>query len=171
MINNYKSISIKGCFYFVNDCLSMAINLSEMWIKTWNVKLQRLRGGNIEFFITYTGAEVETDINVHGGDVRLRMSPLRTWFPHRGVMSKDVLSRDIMSAQGHRGTDVSVEGIYVRFLFCPLIIDILACQAHPALVNLGQVLARLFHFNGLLVYTRLDGGSPLVSGLVHLCTD
>ncbi len=27
----------------------------------------------------------------------------------------------------------------------------MACQAHPALVKIGLVLARPFHFNGLLV--------------------
>ncbi len=38
---------------------------------------------------------------------------------------------------------------------------IVACQAHPALVKIGLVLARLFHFDSLLVCIRL----------VHLCTD
>ncbi len=65
--------------------------------------------------------------------------------------------------------------------------DIVACQAHPAVVKLG--LACLFHFNSLLVCTCLVWvlrtlcvchkrlvvqqvrGSLLVSGLVHLCTD
>ncbi len=55
-----------------------------------------------------------------------------------------------------------------------------ACQAHPALVKLGLVLARLFHFNSLLVCTRLDkilrmpcvcDKRLVVSGLVHLCMD
>ena len=32
---------------------------------------------------------------------------------------------------------------------------IVACQAHPALVKLGLALARLFHFNSLLVCIRL----------------
>ncbi len=40
----------------------------------------------------------------------------------------------------------------------PLTEDIVVCQAHPALVKIGLVLACLFHFNSL-------------SGLVHLCTD
>ncbi len=31
----------------------------------------------------------------------------------------------------------------------------MACQAHPALVKIGLVLARLFHFNSLLVRTHL----------------
>ena len=29
--------------------------------------------------------------------------------------------------------------------------DIVACQAHPALIKIGLVLAHLFHFNSLLV--------------------
>ncbi len=64
---------------------------------------------------------------------------------------------------------------------------IVACQAHPAFVKIRLVLACLFHFNSLLVCIRLVkalrtacvlqaltqqvGGSPLVSGLVYLCTD
>ncbi len=32
---------------------------------------------------------------------------------------------------------------------------IVACQAHPALVKIGLVLARIFHFNSLLVCIRL----------------
>ena len=31
----------------------------------------------------------------------------------------------------------------------------MACQAHPALVKTGLILARIFHFNGLLVCIRL----------------
>ena len=38
------------------------------------------------------------------------------------------------------------------------LLDIVACQAHPALVKLGLVLARLFHFNSLLVCIRLIKG-------------
>ncbi len=33
--------------------------------------------------------------------------------------------------------------------------DIVACQAHPALVKIGLVLACLFHFKSLLVCIRL----------------
>ncbi len=32
---------------------------------------------------------------------------------------------------------------------------IVACQAHPALVKIGLVLARIFHFNSLLVCIHL----------------
>ncbi len=32
---------------------------------------------------------------------------------------------------------------------------IVACRAHPALVKVGLILARIFHFNGLLVCMRL----------------
>ncbi len=53
---------------------------------------------------------------------------------------------------------------------------IVACRVHPDLVKIGLVLARLFHFNSLLVCI------PLVKVLrsacvthkrlfVHLCTD
>ncbi len=31
---------------------------------------------------------------------------------------------------------------------------IVACQAHPALVKIGLILAHIFHFNDLLVYIR-----------------
>ena len=41
-----------------------------------------------------------------------------------------------------------------------IIICIVACQAHPALVKRGLVLARLFHFDSLLVRA-----SPHVYGL------
>ncbi len=35
------------------------------------------------------------------------------------------------------------------------VMNIVACQAHPVLVKIGLVLARLFHFNGLLVRIHL----------------
>ncbi len=40
---------------------------------------------------------------------------------------------------------------------------IVACQAHPALVKIGLVLARLFHFNSLLVCIRTKGLTNHVS--------
>ncbi len=42
------------------------------------------------------------------------------------------------------------------------LVYIVACQAHPALVQLGLVLARIFHFNGLIVCVRT---SPPMYGL------
>ncbi len=36
--------------------------------------------------------------------------------------------------------------------------DIVACQAHPGLVKIGLILARIFHFNSLLVCVGLVYG-------------
>ena len=44
-----------------------------------------------------------------------------------------------------------IDGFKKTVVWAVLQQDIVVCQAHPALVKLGLVLACLFHFNGLLV--------------------
>ncbi len=54
----------------------------------------------------------------------------------------------------------SVLGPTLLFPFSLLYIYNVACQAHPALVEIGLVLARLFHFYGLLVRICLVKARP-----------
>ena len=52
---------------------------------------------------------------------------------------------------------------------------IVACQAHPALVKIGLILARLFYFNSFLVRFHLvkvlRTACVCYKHLFHLCTD